>query len=202
MSEDRLREAYSEALRRRPAGDRAGCVSGEQLLALAEGHLAEADALAVADHAMACAQCREEYALLRSMIQAKPESASAVPRRLALAASVVLVLGAAAIWQVVRARAGEQMRGGAAAVQLVQPDARAGSALTLVWHRVPGATRYDVELLDASGATLHQATARDTSLIVPPTVRLSAGAEHRWWVRAVLADGREIRSNIETFRIR
>jgi len=202
MKEDRLRELYQQALERRRPAERPDCIAPDQLLALAEGRLAEQDALAAADHAMACAHCHDEYKLLRSIVQSRGNDGLPAARKFALAASVVIVISASALWLAVRQRDAGSVRGTPVAVELVRPDARAGQPLTLTWRGVPGTSRYEVELLDSASALLHQATTRDTSIVVPLTIRLAQGAAHRWWVRALLPDGRELRSAIDTFRVR
>ena len=87
-------------------------------------------------------------------------------------------------------------------VRLISPDARAGATVSLAWHAVPGASRYEVELLDSAGTTVQRTVTRDTVAMVADSVRMVGGAEHRWWVRAVLPDGRELRSGVESFRVR
>jgi hypothetical protein len=200
MTDDRLRSLYGELLQEHRGEERAACVSSERLFALAEGKLSETDALAAADHVMACGHCRNEFALVRALLKARPDAQRNVRGRLALAASVVLVVATAAVWEVVRERNASMERGGAESVQLVRADLRAGAPVTLLWRGVPGATRFVVELMDSVGRTLHQETTRDTLLVLPETVRLASGQTHRWWVRAILADGREVRSSIDTFR--
>jgi hypothetical protein len=201
LNDERLRALYQQAIERRRPAERTACLPPERLLALAEGHLRGSEAQEAADHAMSCAACREEYALLRAMTRVQERSSAWSVRRLALAASIVLALGAIAILRTNRQRDAATFRGSADEVRLVAPEPGA-APLTLAWRSVPDASRYLVELLDSAGVPLHQATTRDTVLVVPATVRLAPGAEHRWWVRAVLADGREVRSTVATFRSR
>jgi len=121
---------------------------------------------------------------------------------LAIAASVVLIAGVATMWRAAQPRDGVNVRGAANEVQLVPPSARAGEPITLIWRSVAGASRYAVEILDSTGMPRYAATAVDTLLVVPDSVRLMPNVEHRWWVRAMFADGRELRSAVDTFRIR
>ena len=69
------------------------------------------------------------------------------------------------------------------------PDARVASGATFAWRAVPGAESYRFEMVDAAGAVVHQATTTDTSLVLPPGVRASDAAAHRWSVEARMADG-------------
>jgi hypothetical protein len=202
MRDERLRELYREALDRRRPEERSACPAPDGLIALAGGRLSEADAAAIADHAMACAFCRDEYALLRSIAQSQPAPLWRRQPYLAIAASVVFMAGVATMWRAAQPRDGLNVRGASSEVQLVPPRVRSGEPNTLIWRSVAGASRYAVEVLDSTGTPRFAATAMDTLLVVPDTVRLTPTVEHRWWVRAILADGREVRSVVDTFRIR
>jgi hypothetical protein len=202
MRDERLRELYGKALERRRPEERSACPSPDRLLALADGRLSEGDAAAIADHAMGCAFCRADYALLRSIAQSRPDPVWSRHPYLAIAASVVLIAGVATMWRAAQPRDGVNMRGAASEVQLVPPVARAGEPITLIWRSVAGSSRYTVEILDSTGTPRYGATSMDTLLVVPDSVRLTPHVEHRWWVHAIFADGREVRSAVDTFRIR
>ena len=62
MKDPRLSELYAEALARRADGAGAACPPPEQIFALAERTLPEAERLRLFDHIMACEDCRREYA--------------------------------------------------------------------------------------------------------------------------------------------
>jgi hypothetical protein len=202
MRDDQLRDLYREALERRRPEERSACPAPDRLLALADGRLSEADAAAIADHAMACAFCRDDYALLRSIAQSRPAPVWSRHPYLAIAASVVLIASVATMWRVAQPRDEVNVRGVANEVQLVPPSTRGGEPITLIWRSVAGVSRYAVEILDSTGTPRYAATAMDTMLVVPDSVRLTPSIEHRWWVRAMFADGREVRSAVATFRIR
>lgn len=109
----------------------------------------------------------------------------------ALAASALLAVGLLA-----RQYGGdrpEPFRGGDA-VALVAPAtelAQGSGAPRFVWHAVPGAVRYEFELVDDRGELVHGATtaAGDTVVALPDGVALQPGTEYRWLVRAVTAAG-------------
>lgn len=73
------------------------------------------------------------------------------------------------------------------------PEAGAGvtrTGLRFVWGgRGPDAL-YDLTLADSSGLALWRARTSDTTLAVPDSVALAAGARYHWWVDVLLADGR------------
>lgn len=123
--------------------------------------------------------------------------------QMALAACSLLAVGLVA-----RERMGggvEATRGSAGAgVELVSPatDIGADAAMTtFVWRAVPGATRYELELLGAQGEPVYQGATTDTSLVLPADVALQPGAEYRWLVRAGTTDGAQLSSPARPLRL-
>lgn len=206
MSDERLRELYTAALAGRPA--RRPHPSPEALAALARREGSEADRLATLDHVMSCAECRRDFDLLRTVERAGAEAGVAsrgAARRswfmpAALAASVLLALGLGR--QLLR-QSDDTTRGGATGgLVLVQPAAElpAGQSVTFAWRPVAGANRYELELLDRTGAVAASAATADTSAS-PPAARALPPGEYRWWVRALLVDSRTVRSPLRTLRL-
>ena len=109
---------------------------------------------------------------------------------LALAASALIAVG---LFTRDRAGGGEEVtRGAESGVALIAPatqPAAGDDGTTFLWHAVPGATRYEFELLGADGQPLHQATTSDTVVVLPADVPLLPGVEYRWLVRALTAGG-------------
>lgn len=210
MSDERLRELYSAALVGRPA---AGVhPAPEALAALARRKGPEADRLATLDHVMSCADCRRDFDLLRTVERAGAEAgvgSHGATRRswvmpAALAASLLLAvgLGRELLRQPDDVTRGVTRGAGAGALALVQPgpDVPAGRPVTFAWRPVAGASRYELELLDGSGAVAASAATTDTSA-APPATRALPPGEYRWWVRALLVDSRTIRSPLRTLRL-
>jgi len=206
VSDERLRELYTAALAGRPA-DRVH-PAPEALAALARREGSEADRLGTLDHVMSCADCRRDFDLLRTVERAGAAAGVAsrgASRRswlmpAALAASLLLAVGVGR--QLLR-QPDDITRGGAAgALLLVQPgsETAAGRPLTFVWRPVAGASRYELELLDSTGAVAASAVSADTSAS-PPVARTLPPGEYRWWVRALLADSRTLRSPLRTLRL-
>jgi hypothetical protein len=208
VSDERLRELYSAALAGRPVA--AAHPSPEAIAALARREGPEAARLATLDHVMECAECRREFDLLRTVERAGVESGAAgrgAARRgwfmpVALAASVLLAVGIGR--QMLRPTGGDPTRGTgeAGAVVLVQPgpEGAAGEPVTFAWQPVPGASRYDLELLDARGSVAAAAATSDTSATPAATRDLPPG-EYRWWVRATTSDARTLRSPLRPLRV-
>jgi hypothetical protein len=208
VSDERLRELYAAAL----AGRSGAGVhpSPEAIAALARREGPEEARLATLDHVMECAECRRDFDLLRTVERAGVESGvagRAAARRswfmpAALAASVLLAVGLGR--QVLRSTGDDTTRGtgDSGAVVLVQPglERAAGEPVTFVWRPVPGASRYDLELLDAHGSVAAAAATSDTSA-APEAARVLPPGEYRWWVRATTSDARTLRSPLRPLRL-
>jgi hypothetical protein len=204
MTDEALRRAYREGLIE-PAG-RTDCPPPEALGALVVGEGDELARLAVLDHVMSCTACHRDFELLRAIERARPAIAHQKARTWALAASVVLALGAGT-WMVrdELARPGEDtVRGGSGGFSLVSPapGAAASRPVTLSWHAVPDAQSYAVELLAADGTPVHAWTTMDTVIVVADSIPLDAARDYAWWVRARRRDGSEVRSPVTRFTVR
>ena len=184
------------------------CVSPEAMLALLQREGSEAERMATMEHVMSCPACHREYQWLAAVDQAAVKAgAGDAPRRtwwrgapLVLAASLIAVVGAGLL---VRApwRADEPVRGETGDVTLAAPAAGAtvAEAPTFVWHPLPEASAYVLEIQRADGSVARSDTTADTTLALPGAAL--PPAEYRWWVREV-TDGSEPRSSaFRTVRI-
>ncbi len=180
----------------------------EAIAALVRREGPEEGRLATLDHVMSCADCRRDFDLLRAVERAGVEGGAAgrSGRRAwlmpaALAASFLLAVG---LGRTVLRSGGEDTTRGddRGAVLLVQPgrEARAGDSLTFSWRAVPGASRYEIELLNASGGVVASAATTDTT-IFSEAARLLPPGDYRWWVRATTPDARSLRSAIRPLRL-
>ncbi len=226
MKDEQLQALYARGLTTgafatRGTG-RERCVAPEELLALVRREGLEQRRLEVLDHVMTCADCRSEFDLLRAIEQAGAEAVAAdamvatprISRRggwrwltpMALAASVLLAVGIGV--GVERGRLGDAgggnvMRGEAREVTLMAPagDVRARPPLTFAWRPVPGARRYELEVLDSGGDVVYAAKTVDTVLVMRDIGRLAPGVEYRWWVRASSDGAAQPRSMLRRFRL-
>jgi hypothetical protein len=204
MSDEALRRAYREG-RAAPAG-RSDCPAPEAIAALVARDGEEPERLAVLDHVMTCEACRQDFELLRAVEHSLPQEAPNQLRTLALAASVVLALGAGT-WMLrggPARLADDTVRGGAGGFALVTPPAGAETARPVVlrWHGVPEARSYAVELLGEDGAPVRAWSTADTALAIADSIPLEAGRSYAWWVRARRTDGSEVRSPVARFTLR
>jgi hypothetical protein len=201
VSDERLRELYATAVRSRTARTGGEHPAPEAIAALVRREGAEESRLATLDHVMSCAECRRDFDLLSAVERAGLES-GAVGRTgarrswfmpAALAASLLVAIG---LGRTLMRTADDTTRGGGgSAIVLLQPaaEAVAGDSLIFAWRPVPGASRYELELLDAGGSVAASAQTADTTAS-PATVRALPPGEYRWWVRAATSDGRPLRS--------
>ena len=202
MTDAELRAAYARAVDARGLGERAACPSPESIQALVERTAPEAERLTTLDHVMQCVPCRSEFELLRALGEGSAATRRfTLPRWVAAAAAIALVATSTIVWRLNEADRGV-MRAGGDGVPLIQPSGTvsAPEARTLVWHAVPEATRYAVELF-AGDSVRYAAEVRDTTLTLPDSVDLTPG-EHGWWVRARYADGAERISRFQRFTVR
>jgi hypothetical protein len=208
VSDDRLRELYAIAQAGRPDGPAGEHPAPEAIAALVRREGPEEARLVTLDHVMSCADCRRDFDLLRAVGRAGVESGAAgrSGRRAwlmpaALAASFLLAVGLGRT--VLRSGGDDTTRGDdRGAVMLVQPgrEARAGDSLSFSWRAVPGASRYEVEVLNASGGVVASAATTDTTIASEAT-RLLPPGDYRWWVRATTSDARTLRSPLRPLRL-
>jgi hypothetical protein len=213
VTDDGLREAYQRALDARRVPGRERCVAPEAMLSLLRQEGAEEQRLEVLDHVMGCGECRSEFELLRAMEEAgagTTERARSVVgpglRRfaapLALAASLILVVSVA---HRLRSPEGSDVeRGVADGITLVGPSAEIDGATrpTFAWKPVPGARRYELEVLDEQGVLVWGAETSETSVTLPDPRLLAPGRTYRWWVRTTSESGAQRASPLRSLRIR
>lgn len=202
MNDDRIRDLYQAGVQPALSG-RTGCPTPEELQALVERGGEEADRLARLDHVMACSDCKRDFDLLRTIADAERSS---VPRRskvpMALAASVAALL---AVGTVLQFGSGSDpvFRGGPNdGLRVVAPLGAVASPDRIVWTRLDPEARYDVEILDVSGAVVFAAAVADTVLILPRTLVLLEGEPYRVLVRASSVSSGEVSAPVVEFRVR
>ncbi len=211
MTDDELRSAYARAMAARTPTARSACPSPEALAALVRREGAEATRLETLDHTMACAACRQEFELLRA-IAAGEERASGPrvhplrwqrPLALALAASLVLAVGLGPGRQWLTGGDVDTMRSADTGVVALLPESGAtiaSDSIEFAWRRMPGATRYHVDVLTTDGDVRLAATTADTTIALAIPADLATGT-YRWWVRAELPGG-EQRSDARPLTVR
>jgi hypothetical protein len=200
VTEAELQRVYARVLARRPPGAARGCVAPETMVEVAEGRASETERLGVLRHIASCGACREDFELIRSVVEAGGglTRRSRVP--MAIAAGLVALVGAGFLFT--RGFAPGPMRGPASAVTLIAPagEVSGDGPLRLVWRAHPDALRYDAEIIEEAGTPVFSTTTSDTAITA--AAPLEPGREYRWWVVVVLKDGTQARSPAQRFRLR
>jgi hypothetical protein len=198
IPDDRLRAAYLGYGADAPS---TAHPSADAIAAVVERSTPEAARLATLDHIGMCARCRRELDLLRATHDAArgPSTRAWPVRTMSLAAAAAIVIGisvslsrgvlthdtAAPVDRDASQAQSQQMIGLIAPLGDVAP-----ATPRLVWHAVPHAKMYRVEVLSDSGAIVARADTPDTVVSAPT---LAPGHLYRWWVRAMV-DGETWRS--------
>ena len=193
---EKLRKAYQRSLEER-SRNRSDCPEPEAILSLVEGEGGESLRLETLDHVMQCGACHQEFELLRSLREARGHSSSRLRPWMAIAASVVLMVGVGyGAWQGMDG--GEPVyRGGESEVTLIRPAA--GEVVSgdqqFLWASEPDAFQYIFEIVDSQGGPLLTRTTADTTLSLTSQELSHLQGSVRWWVRARLRDGTEAASD-------
>jgi hypothetical protein len=90
----------------------------------------------------------------------------------------------------------------AAKISVIAPEEGAivdASATRFSWHSVTGAT-YQLTVTDADGRAVWQNTTADTTLSLPPDVKLDASETYYWNVDALAADGSSTTTGVRSFK--
>ena len=194
MNDDELRKAYQS---RRPKASDATEPTPEELERLVARQGDEAERLAILERALSSRRSAEDLELLRAITHAErsaePRSWWHSPVALALAASLLLVVGVLSLRD--RARDESRAAPGEGAPVLVEPetDARVADSIRFVWQAVPGARSYRVELLTDAGTLVTSIETADTIGRYAPTQPAGATV-YRWVVVALLPEGVEVAS--------
>lgn len=189
MNDERLREAYERGL---PASDDSPTlddVQAERLRRLVEREGSESERLRTLDMMLSTAEGRRELEIAWAAARAaRPRRPSW--QRFAVAASLVLVAGSSALWIARRHAEDEALRGPDSPITLMAPVGVVAPtrATHFAWRPVARAERYQLVVVDTTGAELYATDTRDTALALPDSVRLSPGRTYLWWVQATLAD--------------
>lgn len=204
MNDDELRREYQRS-RDTPAGSHP---DPDELARLASGAMPEPQRLTLLEHVLRCPICGPELDLLR----AASAGAQAVRRRMplppwmALAAVALILVGVGVLTLRGHRAAGapDVMRGGHAAVIVLEPavGASVSAPVRLAWQPAEGALSYRVELLTGRGEVIAAFSTLDTALVVPDSTRLAPGRSYDMWVRAMLSNRTEVSSPLVRFSVK
>ena len=201
-----LRAAYTKLLGARGLVTDTELLPLERVRDLADGTVSGQARLDLLDRVLADPVMRDEYHLLRAVVEGQQSAGIARPNRrrsmggwMAAAASLFIV---GSISLVIRRSntdlpAEEPFRGTDAAVTLVSPAAEAPLSpnTRFEWRTVARAERYELLILDAAGEPALRQETTDTTASIP--ARLPS--QGRWIVTAQLSDGTTERSVARPF---
>ena len=194
---------------------------------MTDSHLSEAtiasyvddalDARARADadrHLATCAACRGELSGVAALVAGLPSAGRGRGWRTRARTLAVGTLAAAAVVGILfvsPARAPERVaaveratRPATAKLEIVEPPTTTGTVDILrdgriVWRAVEQQATYRVVVTDTAGATRWSADTPDTTVVIPPSARLAAGARYYLYVDALRADGWSLQSGPRMF---
>jgi len=155
-------------------------------------------------HLADCAACRAEVHDVARLLRTAPVARRRYVRVGLAAAAILALLTVPRLYR--PAPPGDVAQREPAVTSTVAPTAVAPRGSTtgvpaLVWTGVPGADRYRVKLIDATGSAFWQQETSDTSVAVPDSVRLLRGALYFWRVDAHIGWERWAASELQDFRV-
>ena len=204
MSDEALRDVYARIMRERDAAGRTNAVPIEAMQALLEKRGSDEERVRTLDAIMRDQDARADFEILRSAYEAAPPArASSMSSSYALAAALVLMIGAG-FWFRSRSPQPDTARGSSTPeVMVVSPgESIASSApVRFVWRARPDAKLYSLQVVDTDGGVAYTALTPDTVAILPDSVRLVAGKEYRWWVEANRSVGATVKSAVKPLRV-
>jgi len=190
MSDERLREAYAQALRlgadRPPLDD----VAAERLRTLVEREGREDDRLHTLDTLLSTAEGRRELEIVWAAARAARPRRSPWTHRLA-AAGLLVAVGVTGTWWWQRPQE-DVLRSDASPITLVAPVGTAADGSRFIWRALPDADRYMLVVVDSAGNEVYATETRDTAVTMPDSVRLQAGRSYLWWVQATTRLGASV----------
>jgi hypothetical protein len=185
INDEQLREVYSRGL---PSGDGRpplDDLAAERLRRVVEREGSESERLHTIDGLLTTAAGRAELEIAWAAARAaQPRSTRSTWLRGA-AAALLLTVGVGAAWMLSRPQE-QVMRGDDSPITLVAPvgSRSAADARHFVWRGVEGAQRYTLVVVDTAGNEVYARDTGDTTVTLPDSVSLHAGAAYLWWVQA------------------
>lgn len=203
MNDERLRSAYEEGLRRHGDSSSLDDVAAERLRRLVEREGSDEERLRTLDTLLSSAEGRREL----EIAWAAARAARPRPRTwrvYAAAASLILVAGVSAIWWSQRTPTSDVLRSVDSPITLVAPLGEVSDSpqTRFVWRAVPDIERYTLVVVDTTGAEVYARETQDTSLVLPDSVRLTAGRAYLWWVQARRTGGVTVTAVTQRFLVR
>jgi len=181
----------------------------EQLAAFLERRLLGSERQVLIEHLADCAECRHDVTTTSRVL-----SSARASRRRRLIQPIVGVIAASLVFVLVSRvqpnrpdRTGDERSQGVnepdamTPIVIVSPanGAASGRNTVLMWRADAPSALYKVAVLDSTGTVKWSERTTDTSVVIPDSVPLSAGATYYWTVDALRQDGRATTSGAHWF---
>lgn len=177
-----------------------------ELAAYLDRGLSPADRTRVESHLATCAECREQVAASKILVERAKR-----PRRLTVGISA-LAAAAAAAFLLVNPRSVQRQQPvsgltraetSTTALTAYGPSGETSrSHLHFVWGSAPSGAAYRLTVSNEGGSPLWSISVADTSVALPDTIRLVAGRHYYWVVDALTSDGRTVSTGLREFDVR
>jgi hypothetical protein len=216
-SHEIIMNALREAALARSATEHpeSACLSEYELVAFADGQLADGERLALTPHLSSCRRCQHDVAsLVRALNDPEIIRAARLDRSYLTRLSAFLIPLAAAAAIVVAITLPRERRMSPPAIQHREPAITPVAAPTidgpvgavsevdaLRWSAVPHADLYRVTLFDGDGNVLFEEEAAAPSAALPDSVKLLPAKQYLWQVQARIGFDRWVSSDLVEFRV-
>jgi hypothetical protein len=184
--------------------------SAEDIAAYLSGRLAQASSVALEQHLVECAECRQVVTSARRVLRTHrapqrlvwmvPSAAAAM----LLIAVLIRVPGSTVGDEPLRSdsdAAGSESELTIAVVAPRDGEVVPGQPIVFVWRAQNGGPLYRLSLTEASGRQMWSGETTDTTLSMPAEVPVVGGQTYFWSVDALGADGRSLTSRSKRFSI-
>jgi hypothetical protein len=201
MNDEQLRDAYARGLpegRPRPPLDD---LSAEHLRRLVEREGPDAERLHTIDTMLRTAEGRRELEIAWAAVRAARPRRSRVWRwGIGVAATVAAAAGIGTIWFSSKPTP-DLLRDATSPIRLVAPLGTSPARAPFTWRPLENAERYQLVVVDTTGADVFVTETRDTTVSLPDTLRLTPGVSYLWWVQATTRDGASVTAVTQRIRI-
>jgi hypothetical protein len=188
-------------------------LSADDVAAFVDGRLSADERSSVEAHLAVCADCRAEVVAISALVESIPGRARPRARWpiiggvIAAAAAVLLFMMLPGTRDASRRTTRLEERSPSRAtkgIEIISPSPAAQVArdsLRFTWRRNDSSS-YRLFLTDSAGEQRYTTSTSDTTLVLPPTVGLMAGALYFWYVDGLRSDGTSVSSPPTAFSIR
>jgi hypothetical protein len=194
------------------------CVDDFTMAAFVEGRLSDSERHGIEQHLVTCAECREQFADVVSMLSEIPELVSSklptigTAKRSSMLRFGIAAAGIAAAVLAVFVKTQNSSVNDApstlrdedgsmrAAPVVASPTSIASDSTRFVWSRVSDADQYRVTVFRVDGVVMWEAETADTSIVQPVPAPFSDGTTYLWKVSARTEFDRWVSSGLTEFR--